>query len=77
MDDYGFGKCPDAKRCNVFPDGKAFAQTNDWRRRSYVYVWHALGGDIVCLLCALHPVASFFAFVSSAANSSILCHTGV
>lgn len=43
MDDYGFGKCTDAKRCNVFPDGKAFPQTNDWKRRSYVYVWHALG----------------------------------
>lgn len=46
MEDYGFGKCPDVKRCNAFPDGKAFPQTNDWRRRSYVYVWHALGGDV-------------------------------
>lgn len=45
MDDYGFGKCPDLKRCNVFPDGKPFPQSNDWRRRSYVYVWHAMGRD--------------------------------
>ncbi|XP_076006144.1 protein QNR-71 [Genypterus blacodes] len=43
MDDYGFGKCPDMKRCNVFPDGKPFPQSNDWRRKSYVYVWHTMG----------------------------------
>uniref|UniRef100_A0A668AIU8 Glycoprotein nmb n=1 Tax=Myripristis murdjan TaxID=586833 RepID=A0A668AIU8_9TELE len=43
MDDYGFGKCTDLKRCNVFPDGKPFPQTNDWRRRGYVYVWHTMG----------------------------------
>lgn len=44
MDDYGFGKCPDVKKCNVFPDGKPFPQSNDWRRKSYVYVWHTMGG---------------------------------
>uniref|UniRef100_A0A672S7Y7 Glycoprotein nmb n=1 Tax=Sinocyclocheilus grahami TaxID=75366 RepID=A0A672S7Y7_SINGR len=43
LDDYGFGKCTDLKRCNVFPDGKPFPQTNDWRRRGYVYVWHTMG----------------------------------
>ncbi|KAF7668480.1 hypothetical protein LDENG_00010060 [Lucifuga dentata] len=43
LDDYGFGKCPDMKRCNVFPDGKPFPQNNDWRRKSYVYVWHTMG----------------------------------
>ncbi|TRY65743.1 hypothetical protein DNTS_005581 [Danionella cerebrum] len=43
LDDYGFGKCMDLKRCNVFPDGKPFPQTNDWRRRGYVYVWHTMG----------------------------------
>ncbi|XP_030645349.1 protein QNR-71 [Chanos chanos] len=43
LDDYGFGKCADLKRCNVFPDGKPFPQSNDWRRRGYVYVWHAMG----------------------------------
>uniref|UniRef100_A0A1A8NEJ4 Glycoprotein (Transmembrane) nmb n=1 Tax=Nothobranchius pienaari TaxID=704102 RepID=A0A1A8NEJ4_9TELE len=43
LDDYGFGKCPDVKRCNVFPDGKPFPQSNDWRRKSYVYVWHTMG----------------------------------
>uniref|UniRef100_A0AAY4BGN0 PMEL/NMB N-terminal domain-containing protein n=1 Tax=Denticeps clupeoides TaxID=299321 RepID=A0AAY4BGN0_9TELE len=43
MEDYGFGKCVDPKSCNVFPDGKPFPQTNDWRQRSYVYVWHSMG----------------------------------
>lgn len=43
MDDYGFGKCTDLKRCNAFPDGKPFPQSNDWRRKSYVYVWHTMG----------------------------------
>lgn len=44
LDDYGFGKCPDFRKCNVFPDGKPFPQSNDWRRKSYVYVWHTMGG---------------------------------
>ncbi|XP_078031932.1 protein QNR-71 isoform X1 [Epinephelus lanceolatus] len=43
LDDYGFGKCTDKTKCNVFPDGKPFPQSNDWRRKSYVYVWHAMG----------------------------------
>ncbi|XP_053718054.1 protein QNR-71 isoform X1 [Synchiropus splendidus] len=43
VDDYGFGKCTDARKCNVFPDGKPFPQSNDWRHKSYVYVWHAMG----------------------------------
>lgn len=43
MDDYGFGKCTDKTKCNVFPDGRPFPQSNDWRRKSYVYVWHAMG----------------------------------
>ncbi|KAM9340637.1 protein QNR-71 [Symphorus nematophorus] len=43
LDDYGFGKCTDVKKCNVFPDGKPFPQSNDWRRKSYVYVWHTMG----------------------------------
>lgn len=43
MDDYGFGKCPDVTKCNVFPDGKPFPQSNDWSHKSYVYVWHAMG----------------------------------
>lgn len=43
LDDYGFGKCLDKTRCNVFPDGKPFPQSNDWRRKSYVYVWHTMG----------------------------------
>ncbi|XP_037120534.1 protein QNR-71 isoform X2 [Syngnathus acus] len=43
IDDYGFGKCPDATKCNVFPDGKPFPQSNDWRRKNYVYVWHTMG----------------------------------
>ncbi|XP_016896486.1 protein QNR-71 [Cynoglossus semilaevis] len=43
LDDYGFGKCPDANKCNVFPDGKPFPQSNDWRHKSYVYVWHTMG----------------------------------
>ncbi|XP_070702533.1 protein QNR-71 [Pempheris klunzingeri] len=43
LDDYGFGKCTDLKKCNVFPDGKPFPQSNDWRRKNYVYVWHAMG----------------------------------
>ncbi|KAK1805298.1 hypothetical protein P4O66_019636, partial [Electrophorus voltai] len=43
LDDYGFGRCTDLKRCNVFPDGKPFPQHSDWRRRDYVYVWHTMG----------------------------------
>ncbi|XP_064838658.1 protein QNR-71 [Oncorhynchus masou masou] len=43
LDDYGFGKCTDLKRCNVFPDGKPFPQSNDWRHKGYVYVWHSMG----------------------------------
>ncbi|XP_031442515.1 protein QNR-71 [Clupea harengus] len=43
MDDYGFGKCTDVKLCNVFPDGKPFPQSNDYRRKGYVYVWHTMG----------------------------------
>lgn len=43
LDDYGFGKCKDTSKCNVFPDGKPFPQSNDWRRKSYVYVWHTMG----------------------------------
>ncbi|XP_010891296.2 protein QNR-71 isoform X2 [Esox lucius] len=43
LDDYGFGKCKDLNRCNVFPDGKPFPQNNDWRRKGYVYVWHTMG----------------------------------
>lgn len=43
LDDYGFGKCTDTAKCNVFPDGKPFPQSNDWRRKSYVYVWHTMG----------------------------------
>uniref|UniRef100_A0A3B5RE65 Glycoprotein (transmembrane) nmb n=1 Tax=Xiphophorus maculatus TaxID=8083 RepID=A0A3B5RE65_XIPMA len=43
LDDYGFGKCTDPTKCNVFPDGKPFPQSNDWRRKSYVYVWHTMG----------------------------------
>ncbi|XP_062291866.1 protein QNR-71 isoform X1 [Scomber scombrus] len=43
LDDYGFGKCTDKIKCNVFPDGKPFPQSNDWRRKNYVYVWHTMG----------------------------------
>ncbi|XP_041757917.1 protein QNR-71-like isoform X1 [Coregonus clupeaformis] len=43
LDDYGFGKCTDLKRCNVFPDGKPFPQSNDWRHKGYVYIWHSMG----------------------------------
>lgn len=43
LDDYGFGKCTDMKRCNVFPDGKPFPLSNDWRHKSYVYIWHTMG----------------------------------
>lgn len=43
MDDYGYGKCMDPKKCNVFPDGKPFPQSNDWRHKNYVYVWHTRG----------------------------------
>ncbi|KAM6958881.1 LOW QUALITY PROTEIN: protein QNR-71 [Aplochiton taeniatus] len=42
LDDYGFGKCTDLKRCNVFPDGKPFPQSNDWRHKGYV-CWHSMG----------------------------------
>ncbi|CAJ1083869.1 protein QNR-71 isoform X2 [Xyrichtys novacula] len=43
IDDYGYGVCTDLLKCNIFPDGKPFPQSNDWRRKSYVYVWHAMG----------------------------------
>ncbi|KAG7457484.1 hypothetical protein MATL_G00227630, partial [Megalops atlanticus] len=43
LDDYGFGRCADPSRCNVFPDGTPFPQSNDWRRKGYVYVWHTMG----------------------------------
>ncbi|XP_047186255.1 protein QNR-71 isoform X2 [Scophthalmus maximus] len=43
LEDYGFGKCTDPIKCNVFPDGKPFPQRNDWGRKSYVYVWHTMG----------------------------------
>ncbi|XP_061669654.1 protein QNR-71 [Syngnathoides biaculeatus] len=43
LEDYGFGKCADPAKCNVFPDGKPFPQSNDWRRKNYVYVWHTMG----------------------------------
>ncbi|XP_077599729.1 protein QNR-71 [Stigmatopora nigra] len=43
IDDYGYGKCTDPTKCNVFPDGKPFLQSSDWRRKNYVYVWHMMG----------------------------------
>ncbi|XP_048850275.1 protein QNR-71 [Brienomyrus brachyistius] len=43
MEDYGFAKCPDPSKCNVFPDGAPFPQRNDWRHRNYIYVWHTMG----------------------------------
>uniref|UniRef100_A0A665W4Z6 Glycoprotein (transmembrane) nmb n=1 Tax=Echeneis naucrates TaxID=173247 RepID=A0A665W4Z6_ECHNA len=43
LDDYGFGKCRDSVKCNMFPDGKPFPQSNDWRHKNYVYVWHTMG----------------------------------
>lgn len=43
LNDYGFGKCMDPTKCNVFPDGKPFPQSNDWRHKNYVYVWHTRG----------------------------------
>lgn len=43
LEDYGYGKCVDPKRCNVFPDGKPFPQSNDWRHKNYIYVWHTRG----------------------------------
>ncbi|CAL1583759.1 unnamed protein product [Knipowitschia caucasica] len=43
LEDYGFGKCQDTNQCNVFPDGKPFPQSNDWRHKNYVYVWHTRG----------------------------------
>ncbi|RXM97140.1 Protein QNR-71 [Acipenser ruthenus] len=43
IDDYGFGNCSNKSNCNVFPDGKPFPQRLDWRRNSYVYVWHTMG----------------------------------
>ncbi|XP_074469897.1 protein QNR-71 isoform X1 [Sebastes fasciatus] len=42
LDDYGFAKCTDKTKCNVFPDGKPFPQSNDWKRKSYVYVWRTM-----------------------------------
>ena len=53
IEDYGFGKCMDIKKCNVFPDGKPFPQSNDWRRKSYVYVWHTMGEKILHIFT--HP----------------------
>lgn len=59
LDDYGFGKCPDVQKCNVFPDGKPFPQSNDWRHKSYVYVWHTMGGDAVnCRFSPLNAATS-------------------
>lgn len=49
LDDYGFGKCIDKAKCNVFPDGRPFPQSNDWRRKSYVYVWHTMGEKFTSL----------------------------
>nr|XP_020469915.1 transmembrane glycoprotein NMB [Monopterus albus] len=43
LDDYGVGKCTDTTKCHVFPDGKPFPQSNDWRRKKYVYIWHTMG----------------------------------
>ncbi|XP_055013094.1 protein QNR-71 [Boleophthalmus pectinirostris] len=43
LEDYGYGKCLDSNQCNVFPDGKPFPQSNDWRHKNYVYVWHTRG----------------------------------
>ncbi|XP_055081516.1 protein QNR-71 isoform X2 [Periophthalmus magnuspinnatus] len=43
LEDYGYGKCLDSNQCNVFPDGKPFSQSNDWRHKNYVYVWHTRG----------------------------------
>ncbi|MGH0155498.1 UNVERIFIED_CONTAM: hypothetical protein FKN15_029352 [Acipenser sinensis] len=43
IDDYGFGNCSNKSNCNVFPDGKPCPQRLDWRRNSYVYVWHTMG----------------------------------
>ncbi|KAK7882682.1 hypothetical protein WMY93_028856 [Mugilogobius chulae] len=43
LEDYGYGACLDTNRCNVFPDGKPFPQSNDWRHKNYVYVWHTRG----------------------------------
>lgn len=43
----------DIKKCNVFPDGKPFPQSNDWRRKSYVYVWHTMGEKILHIFT--HP----------------------
>lgn len=43
LEDYGYGKCVDQKKCNVFPDRKPFPQSNDWRHKNYVYVWHTRG----------------------------------
>uniref|UniRef100_A0A8C6UBB6 Glycoprotein (transmembrane) nmb n=1 Tax=Neogobius melanostomus TaxID=47308 RepID=A0A8C6UBB6_9GOBI len=43
LEDYGYGRCADPKKCNVFPDGKPFPQSNDWRHKNYVYVWHTRG----------------------------------
>ncbi|XP_041098474.1 protein QNR-71-like [Polyodon spathula] len=43
IEDYGFGNCTNKLKCNVFPDGKPFPQHLDWRRNSYVYVWHTMG----------------------------------
>lgn len=43
LEDYGYGKCMNPKRCNVFPDGKPFPQSNDWRHKNYVYVWRTRG----------------------------------
>lgn len=67
LDDYGFGKCPDVKKCNVFPDGKPFPQSNDWRRKSYVYVWHTMGGG------GLGPLQVLL-FAKAAKMTLCVCH---
>ncbi|KAG9280041.1 transmembrane glycoprotein NMB isoform X2 [Astyanax mexicanus] len=59
LDDYGFGKCTDLKRCNVFPDGKPFPLHSDWRRRGYVYVWHTMGKNPV-RETSLHILQGFY-----------------
>ncbi|XP_028674117.2 protein QNR-71 [Erpetoichthys calabaricus] len=42
LDDYGYSNCTGIL-CNVFPDGRPFPQHSDWRRHSFVYVWHTMG----------------------------------
>lgn len=56
----------------MFPDGKAFPQTNDWRQRSYVYVWHALGGDIIWVFVCYIQLRLFLHFISSLHNIAFM-----